>query len=50
MTDEQFIEKFMDLVHEYTNTKGDTLMYGETIETSNGTFDVEVGIICYNND
>ena len=50
MTDEQFIEKFMDLVHEYTNTKEDTLMYGATIETSKGTFDVEVSIICYNND
>lgn len=49
MTDEQFIEKFMDLVHEYTNAKGDTLMYGETIETSNGTFDVEINIIGYNN-
>ena len=45
MTDEQFIEKFMDLVYGYTNTKADTLMYGETIETSNGTFDVEVSII-----
>lgn len=50
MTDEQFVEKFMDLVHEYTNTNGDTLMYDETIETTKGTFDVEVSIICYNND
>lgn len=50
MTDEQFIEKFMDLVHEYTNTKDMTLMYGETIETPMGTFDIEVNIICYNND
>ena len=50
MTDEQFIEKFMDLVLGYMHTKGDTLMYGETIETSKGTFDVEVSIIEYNNE
>jgi hypothetical protein len=25
-------------------------MYGETIETPKGTFDIEVNIICYNND
>lgn len=50
MTDEQFIEKFGDLVYEYIHTKGDTLMYGETIETPKGTFDVEVNIIEYNNE
>lgn len=50
MTDEQFIEKFMDLVGEYTHTNDDNVMYGETIETPKGTFDVEVNIICYNND
>lgn len=50
MNGEQFIEKFRDLVHEFLNTKGCDIMYGETIETSKGTFDVEVTIIGYNND
>lgn len=49
MTDEQFVEKFMDLVHEYINTKDDAIIYGETVETQKGIFDVEVKIICYNN-
>jgi hypothetical protein len=49
MTDEQFVDKFMDLVLEYTNTKDDTIIYGETVETQKGIFDIEVKIICYNN-
>jgi hypothetical protein len=50
MTDEQFVDKFMDLVFEYTNTNGDTLMYGETIETPKAKFEVELSIICCNNN
>ena len=50
MTEEQLIEVFRDLMHTYLHTRGGDVLYGETIETSKGTFDVELRITEYNND
>ena len=50
MTEEQLIEVFRDLVRDFLHKRGGTVMFGETIETSKGTFDVELSIIEYDND
>lgn len=50
MNEEQLIEVFRDLIHTYLHRVGGDVLYGETIQTSKGTFDVELRIIEYNND
>lgn len=47
---EKFVEKFVDLAHNSLNENGFDLIYCDTIETKNGTFDVEVKITQFNND
>lgn len=44
MTDEQFVQRLRDLFHNYLNQEGTELLYGETIETKNGKFDVQLTI------
>lgn len=51
MTEEQFLDKLRDLVHNFVNSsKEDRVMYGETIETKRGTVDFEIDVFVYNND
>jgi hypothetical protein len=47
---EKFVEKFFDLVEKSLNENGFDLIYCDTIETKNGTFDVEVKITNFNNE
>ena len=50
MSEEQLIEKIRDLIHGFLYEKGCDVIYGETIETPQGTFDVELKIIEYDNN
>ena len=51
MSSSHFLELFIDLINDYLHSKnGGDLLYGETIKTPKGTFDVELKIIEYNNN
>jgi hypothetical protein len=47
---EEFVERFIDLAKKSLNENGFDLIYCDTIETKNGTFDVEVKITNFNNE
>lgn len=47
---EEFVERFIDLAEKSLNENGFDLIYRDTIETKNGTFDVEVKITNFNNE
>lgn len=50
MPEEKLLDQIRDLIHNFLHEKGCTVTFGETIETPQGTFDIEINIIEYDNN